>query len=144
MTGSVVYFSRSGNSKRIAEQLSAQTGFDLIALEDQMNWSGIIGYIKAGYYTVKNKTVPMTLSKPISNTTNLIIVSPLWAGGPAQVVRQFIETQSVENISLILSSNASVAEKLPNRQKYAYVGDIVKRMNNESMIINSLVKKFNK
>ena len=144
MTGSVVYFSRSGNSKRVAEQISTKLGFELIALEDQMNWNGFLGYMKAGYYTIKNKPVPMTLSSQPSDTSNLIVVSPLWAGGPAQVVRQFLDEKPLDTISLVLTSNASVANDLPNREKYAYVGDIVKKMKNEEMIIGAIVKRFSR
>lgn len=144
MTGSVVYFSRSGNSKRVAEQIASKLNFTLIALEDQMNWNGFIGYMKAGYYTIKNKPVPMSLSPQITDKTNLIVVSPLWAGGPAQVVRQFLNEQPIESVSLILTSNASVANDLPNRDKYAYVGDIVKKMNNEQMIIGAVIKRFSR
>lgn len=144
MTGSVVYFSRSGNSKRVAEQISTKLGFELIALDDQMNWNGFIGYMKAGYYTIKNKPVPMTLSSQLSDEAHLIVVSPLWAGGPAQVVRQFLTDRPLDTISLVLTSNASVANNLPNRDKYAYVGDIVKKMNNEQMIVGAVVKRFSR
>ena len=143
MNGYVVYFTRSGNSKRIAESIAKDTGYTVVTLSDDMNWTGLLGYIKAGYYSMKDKQVAIKTSLDIPADAKVVVVSPLWAGGAAQAAKQFLATRPVNKTSLILSSNASVAAKLPNRENYYFVGDVVKKLGNEQQIVSAICKRLN-
>ncbi|MBC7960795.1 MAG: flavodoxin family protein, partial [Vallitaleaceae bacterium] len=41
----VVYFSRTGNSKRVAEKIAQKIGSHVSVLTDDKNWKGLLGYI---------------------------------------------------------------------------------------------------
>lgn len=143
MSGYIVYFTRSGNSKRIAESIAKSTGYELVTLSDDMNWNGLFGYLKAGFYTMKDRQVAIKTSVEIPADAKVVVVSPLWAGGAAQAARQFLATRPVNKTSLILSSNASVAANLPNRENYVFVGDVVKKLGNEQQIVTAISKRLN-
>jgi hypothetical protein len=142
MSGYVVYFTRSGNSKRIAESIAKNTGYELVTLSDNMDWNGLLGYLKAGYYTMKDKQIAIRTSIEVPADSKVVVVTPLWAGGAAQAARQFLATRPVNKTCLILSSNASVAAKLPNRENYLFVGDIVKKLGNEEQIVSAISKRL--
>ena len=142
MAGYIVYFTRSGNSKRIAEALSKQTGYELVELTDGMDYHGVFGYIKAGYYATQNKPLDVKLSKEVPVDANIIVVSPLWAGGVAQPTRLFLRTRQPKNTSVLITSKGSVAKKLERRNDFYFVGDIVDRLNNETQILGAISKRI--
>lgn len=144
MNYKVVYFSRSGHSKNIAENIAKQLNCPLVQIQDGMNWSGIIGFIKAGRATVKNRPLNITLSEPIFDDDPLIVVSPVWAGGVAQPVRVFLEKRQTQPISLILTSGGPIKDTFNNNNRYKFVGNIYKNSNNQEMVIGDLMNSLEK
>jgi len=51
----VLFFSRTGTSKRVATKIADGLGLKPIEITDDKNWNGILGYIKGGYYSSSNK-----------------------------------------------------------------------------------------
>lgn len=86
----IYYFSRTGRSKKIAEELANR--FDVTArkIDDSKNWDGKINYIKAGAMAMGGKTIPVTYVKP-ETTDDIIVVFPLWAGAMPPGVKTFVE-----------------------------------------------------
>ncbi len=135
----VVYFTRTGNSKRIAEKISEKLLCDAIELKDTMNWKGVFGFIKGGYYAVKKKAVSINTSKELGEFDALIIVSPLWADGIVPAVRGLLATTELEKVSLVVSSSGSIVKE---RAGYHAVYDIVEMKKNEDEVIDKLVADF--
>jgi len=52
MSKAIVYYSRSGNSKKVADILAQELGVDPIRIVSDMNWKGLFGYMKACYYSM--------------------------------------------------------------------------------------------
>ncbi len=144
MNKKVAYFSRSGNSKRIAEKLARGLGCKTIEITDSMDWSGIVGFVKAGFYTSKNKDLPVKVIGKIYDKDEIIVVSPVWASHPAQAVRIYLRGREFSKTHLVLTSSGSTAKKLENRTAFASVNEIVKKKKNEDEIVNALIKKFAK
>jgi len=44
----VIYYSRTGVTKKVAEILKGKLGADLEAIEDKINRRGVFGYIRSG------------------------------------------------------------------------------------------------
>ncbi len=142
MARKVLYYSRSGNSKRIAEKINKTIGGELIQITDTMNWKGVFGFIKAGYYSSTDKDMAISLSSAVGKDDELVVVAPLWAGGPAQPVRVFLRGHNLSKIHLVLNSAGSGIRKLDQRQSYSSVVDIVKNKANEEVLIDDLIKKL--
>ncbi len=139
MNYKVVYFTRTGTSKRIADKIAAKLSCETIQITDNKNWKGIFGFIKAGYYSSTNKAVDIKINKKIEADDELIVVSPLWAGGIAPAIKVFLETTPLDKVQLVVTSNGS---NIKNRSGYKSVIDIVKNENNEDAIISDLVNSL--
>ena len=88
----VVYYSRTGITKRIAEEISQSINCDVEEIKDRENRSGIIGYIKSGYEAARNKLPEIEASTyDLTNYELLIIGTPVWAGKMAVPVKAYIE-----------------------------------------------------
>lgn len=139
MNYKVVYFTRSGNSKRIAEKIAGKLSCDIIQITDNMNWIGVFGFLKGGYYSSKNKDVEIKTSKNIEAYDELVVVSPLWAGGVVPAVKVFLKTVPQDKVNLVITSSGS---NIKNRSGYKSVSDIVKSRNNEDVIISNLLSSL--
>ena len=136
MNYKVVYFTRTGTSKKVAEKIANKLSCKVIEITDNMNWKGIFGFIKGGYYSSRNKAVDVNINGNIDNTDEFILVSPLWAGGLAPASRGFLKKIPADKIHLVVTSNGS---NLKNRSGFKSISDIVRSKKNEDIIINGLV-----
>jgi len=139
MNRKVVYFTRSGTSKKVAEKLAAKLDCPLVQITDSKNWNGIIGYIRAGYYASRNKPVAITVSAKIGETDELVVVSPLWAGTIAPSVQAFVNMVSAGRIHLVVTSLGST---IKDRSAYKSVSDVVNKNHDEDRVIASLLNRL--
>ena len=135
----VVYFTRTGNSRRIAERLGDKLSCRVIEITDNMNWEGIWGFLKGGYYASKNKVVAIKTSEEIGDYDELIVISPLWAGGITPDVKELFKTVEKDKVHLVVASKGS---KIKNESGYKSVNSIVKREQNEDEVIDNLINKL--
>lgn len=139
----VIYFSRSGRSKAMAEQIAKATSAPLIEVTDTQNWSGLFGYLRAGRYTMTDKQYAFSVSGEVQPDDELIVLSPLWAGGPAQTIRLFLKDKNLKKVHLVLTSKGSTANKL-DRSLYSSVTDIVASLKNDEFLLAKFIKQFKK
>lgn len=135
----VVFFTRTNNSKRIADKISEKLSCDAIQIIDNKNWKGIFGFIKAGYYSSTNKSVDIKILGNLDAVDEYIVVTPLWAGGIAPATRTFLRTTPLDKVHLVVTSDGG---QIKNRSGYKSVSDITKSNNNEELIINDLVNSL--
>jgi flavodoxin len=132
----VVYFTRTGTSQRIAEKIAEKLSCESIQITDNQNWNGFIGFIKGGFYATINKSVKISYSKELDSYDELVVISPLWAGGPVPAIREFLKLVPLDKVHLIMTSDGS---SVKNKPECKSVTDIIKNQNNESEVINELV-----
>lgn len=137
MSYQVVFFTRTGHSKRVADQIAQGLSTSLIEIDDHKNWKGLIGYIRAGFYSTVDKKVNITLSEPLDETKKIILVTPLWAGGIAPAARVFLKSHDRNQVHLVVTSIGSTVK---DREGFLSVTDIVKRDQNEDQRVDELLK----
>jgi len=135
----VVYFTRTGNSRRIAEKLANKLACQIIEIKDNMNWKGIGGFIKGGYYASKNKVVAIKTSVEVEDYDELVVVSPIWAGGLAPDIKEFLKTVDNDKVHLVVVSTGS---KIPDGLEYKSADLIILKEKTEDIVIDHLVKNL--
>ena len=87
----VVYYSRTGNTHKVAEEITNGLECDIEEIIDTKNRSGPLGYIRSGRDAGNRK---LTVLKDIINDPSqydlLIIGTPLWAWHVSTPVRTYI------------------------------------------------------
>ncbi len=78
----VVYYSRSGNNKKIAKELAALSLLeaDIDEIIPEKRYSGIFGWLRAGFNASKEKRVKISVSKNPLDYDLVIFGGPNWAG----------------------------------------------------------------
>ncbi|SDL07623.1 flavodoxin family protein [Halarsenatibacter silvermanii] len=87
----IVYYSRTGTTREIADRLSVHLNADLLELEDSRDRSGIFGLIRSGFDALtSNVTVIDDFDHQIDEYDAIIIGTPVWAGKMTPAVRTFL------------------------------------------------------
>lgn len=147
MNNKVLYFSRSGDSKRIAGKVAEKLGCETIEITDNVSWNGIFGFMKGGFYSLSKKITKVSLENDYNpaEADNIILVVPLWAGGTAPAGYSFLqkEMNNIKNLYLIVSSDSSSPKKAFTtvetmvgsiKNKYG----IIKSKKNENDVVNNI------
>lgn len=117
----IYYFSRTGRSKKIAEELANRLGVAARMIDDNKEWGGKINYMKAGAMAMSGKTIPVIYEKP-EMTDDITLVFPLWAGAMPPGVKTFAQEVGQEKITAIVTSLGSTLKK---RDGFKKVIDLV-------------------
>jgi flavodoxin len=146
----VVYYSRTGNTKMIAESISKALDSDIEEIIDTEKRSGIIGYIKSGYEASRGKLSEIQEPKyDLSQYDLLIIGTPIWASKMAVPVRAYLKN-NMDKIPLLAcfstcgssgieKTNQDFAE-YTNITPMAYLG--VKSSQIKDGSYNAMIDKF--
>jgi len=136
---SVIYFTRTNNSKRVAEKIANKLSCELIQVTDNINWQGFIGYFKAGFYSMTNKHVDIQFLGALNAAEEYIIVGPFWAGGLAPAFKTLLNQFPRDKVHLVVTSIGSHVE---DRAGYLSVHDITSNSGNEDLVIEDLVNSL--
>ena len=119
----IYYFSRTGRSRAIAEQLASRYHTAARVIDDHRNWGGAVNYIKAGAMALSGKAIPTDYMEP-DMADSIVVVFPLWAGTMPPGVRKFVETVGKENITAVITSLGSTMKQ---RDGFKKIIDLVGR-----------------
>ena len=117
----VYYFTRTGRSKKVAEELAERYDTKAQEIADDVDWQGPVGYLKAGYKAFRGEDLPARYNKPAAKD-ELILVFPVWAGTFPPAVRGFLER---EGRAKVICMPTSIGSKLKDREGFIKVIDLV-------------------
>lgn len=132
----VVYFTRTNTCRRIATQLANRLSSEPVQITDSVNWKGLVGFFRAGYYSANDKPVEIEVHGNLDGADEYILVAPLWAGGIAPAAREFLKSIPREKVHLVVSS---IGNRVRDRAGFRSVNDITIISRNEKHVISTLV-----
>ena len=109
----VVYYSRTGNTKKIGAEVAAALGADVEELMDGKNRTGPIGFVMSGREAMKKEPVAL---KPLDHDPAdydvVVVGSPIWAGTICTPVRTFLRQHrdSLKRVAWFCTSGSVEAE----------------------------------
>jgi len=130
----VVYFTRTGNSEKLAEQVGIKLHGEIDEIKSKVKYYGNFGFVRAGYRALTNKVDNIEFKKDPSEYKILIIVSPIWASNIPAPVRAYIEEnrKKIDKFGLII--NGSMKE---NKKAYDNFVDLLGNPISEYVADNS-------
>lgn len=144
MNYKVLFFTRTGNSKRIAEKIAKAFNSDPIEITDDKNWTGIFGFIRGGFYSATNRSVNIKVNGDTLDTDQYIVVTPIWAGVPTPAIKMFLKDVNVNKVNLVVSYQGSNVKKAINKfeqkiEKFNNVFSIVEKEDDEDKRITEII-----
>ncbi len=87
----VVYYSRTGNTKFIAETIAAELGADIEEIVDLKNRDGNVGWMSGLRDVFGNRQTKIAPAKKTPKDYDLVVVgTPDWAWSPAPAIRTYL------------------------------------------------------
>jgi len=87
----VVYYSRTGNTRMVAERIASLLGCELAEIVDLKNRKGLFGFLGAGYSSYTRKLTQIKAPDQDPSAYDLIVVgTPIWAGNITPAVRTYL------------------------------------------------------
>ncbi len=110
----VIFYSRTGNTAQLAKQISDELECDLEEIDDEMDRSGIIGFLRSGWHTVRKKKANLkSIQKDFSEYDLLVMGFPIWNSSIPPAIRTLVdqEGQNMSKIALFSTMAGRGAEK---------------------------------
>jgi flavodoxin len=110
----VVYYSRSGNTRRVAEMIAQRMGADVQELVDRRTRKGLMGWLRSGRDAIKGESAELEpLSFQPREYDLIVLGTPVWASHPAPATRTFLTSQDLsgKKVALFCTMNAQGGEK---------------------------------
>ena len=88
-----IYYSRTGNTKRVMETIAKEMDAELLALTDGVERSGLRGWLRSGMDAMRKDcpdVLPFETERKLENYRLVIVGTPVWAGRCSSVVRSFL------------------------------------------------------
>jgi flavodoxin len=127
----VIYYTRTGNAKFIAETIAAELGADIEEVIDLKSRQGKFGWLSAGRDAMREKEAEIDQTKRTPTDYDLIIIGqPIWAGSPTPAIRTYVNKNDLsgKKVALFFSDSnlGQAVEKtkalMPNS---TFVGELV-------------------
>jgi flavodoxin len=111
----VVYFSRTGYTRKIAEEIAGRCGADLEAIEDVRARAGIFGYLRSAFEAYKKR--PIEIRPAVKNPSDYDLVifgTPVWAGNVSSPMRAYLTPHrgDLKQVGVFCTQGGSGAEKV--------------------------------
>jgi len=111
----IVYYSRTGLTKKIATLISTKLKADIDEIIDKKNRSGAVGYVRAGRDAMKEKLTSITYTHDPKDYDIILIGGPVWAWTVSPAVRTYLDTNvdalKIKQVAFFATQGSSGAEK---------------------------------
>ncbi len=110
----IVFYSRTGITKKVAQKIAGELGADIEELIDKEKRAGAIGYIKSGRDAMQKKLAEIEGLRYDPAAYDLVIVgTPTWAAAMACAVRTYLTRykSGIKQIAFYATHGSSGGEK---------------------------------
>ena len=95
MSALVVYFSRTGTTRKVAETIARSLGADLEAIHESKDRLGLRGYLRSAFDATLSRWVPIDAIGRDPTRYDLVVVgTPVWGWSLSAPVRAFLSNHA--------------------------------------------------
>lgn len=107
----VVFYSRSGNTRRVGHDIAARLGADVEELvEDTRRRRGILGFLRAGYEAFRGRPAHIHATRTDPAAYDLVVIgTPVWSDSVTPAVRAYLEARrgALRDVAFFLTHGSS-------------------------------------
>ncbi|MBN1357891.1 NAD(P)H-dependent oxidoreductase [Candidatus Bathyarchaeota archaeon] len=116
----VVYYSRTGKTKFVAEKVATALKADIEEVVDMKNRNGRFGFLKSGYDATRgNETEIKETQNSPSNFDLVVIGTPVWNSRPASAISTYLKRNNFagKKVAVFCTNEGMGEEKAIERTK---------------------------
>ncbi len=111
----VIFYSRIGTTKKLAESIVENLTCDVEEIFDTKNRMGLFGWLRAGRDAMRKKLTIIRETKLIPSDYDVVIMgAPNWGGMPAPTIRTYINQKSgsLKKVTFFCTSGGANNDKI--------------------------------
>lgn len=115
MRSLVVFYSRTGTTKKIAEAISGALKCDMEEIFDTKNRAGLLGFLRSGMEATFNMTTTLKGIKNDPAPYDIVVVgTPIWSHKISSPIRTYLYQNkgNLKNVALFCTYGSAVADTL--------------------------------
>lgn len=90
----IVYYSRTGTTKKVAELIKEKLQCDIEEIITEANFFGLLGYVKCGFQAFYKKMPAIRTVEFDARAYDLVVIgTPVWASNMSSPIRTFLAQQ---------------------------------------------------
>ena len=131
MKSLVVYYTRTGNAKFVAETIAAELGSDIEEIVDLKKRAGKLGWMMAGKDASQEKQTQIGPTIRVPQDYDLIVLgTPVWAWKPTPAIRTYIAKNDLsgKKVALFFTMDSNLKQAVEKTKALipnaTFVGDI--------------------
>jgi flavodoxin len=116
----VVYYSRTGKTRFIAEKVASELKAEIEEVVDLKNRSGRFGFLRAGYDATRgNETKIGEMQKSPSDFELIVVGTPVWNSRPASAISTYLKRSDFigKKVAVFFTNEGMGDEKAVERTK---------------------------
>lgn len=124
----VVYYSRTGNTRGVAQKVSEKIGADLLELKDKKKRSGITGFVLGIKDSIMKSAAELEgFDVDLSPYDLIVIGTPVWALGMTPAVRTFLTQKSLagKKVALFCTTFSDMEKPLQDMKELAQGAQLI-------------------
>jgi flavodoxin len=129
MKSLVVYYSRTGKTRFVAEKVASELKADIEEVVDLKSRSGRFGFLKAGYDATRGNETEIGKTQKSPSDFDLIVVgTPVWNSRPASAISTYLKRNDFagKKVAVFCTNEGMGEEKAFDRTKALISnGDVV-------------------
>ena len=99
MKSLITYYSKTGNTKKIASEIAKILKADVDEIIDLKKRAGFFGFLIAGKDALFKKTTKINFKKNPTNYDLVVIGTPIWAGTITPAVRTYLKNNKFKKLA---------------------------------------------
>ena len=112
----VVYTTRTGHSRALAEQFAAMIDAPTYEVKDAAGHAGWLGFLRGGFQAARKLSAPMgDPGIDLTDVGTVVLVQPIWASNFSPVLRTWLDAHRSElsgaRLAMLASQSGSPPEK---------------------------------
>ena len=139
----IVYYSRTGNTKNIAEKIAKELNADIDEIKEDINRKGFLNYLRSGYQAARKKIIEIKSAKDPSKYELVIIGTPVWSWTVTPAVRTYLNKNKFNKVAFFCTCGGQKGKTFEEMEKLSKK-PLAKLEIKEKQILKSehLIKKF--
>lgn len=112
MKSLIVFYSRTGNTRKLAEKISSKLNADIEEIKDLKDRTGPLNFFRSGKDALYEKTT--TIVKPSKNYQDydlVIIGTPIWASNISIPIRSYILNKNFKKVAFFCTTGGTGIDK---------------------------------
>ena len=122
MKSIVLFYSRDGHTKLVAEQIAKELSCQTVALQPENDYRpGLATYLSGGFASLMGKPLPLKHAIPdLSAYTEIFVGFPVWAGSPAAPINVILQSDLLQGkkVGLFACAGGEAEKALKKARSY--------------------------